>query len=56
MFVISAWLYLFARYESVNLEIISIVGWIVIWEAESLLLSEQQILSRKKGIWKRASV
>ena len=36
--ILSIWFYLSAKSESVNLEILSIIGWVSIWEATSMIL------------------
>ena len=36
--ILSIWLYLSARSSSVRIEILSIVGWVAIWEATSIVI------------------
>ena len=34
--------------ESVNLEILSIIGWVAVWETTNILIIERQVLQRSK--------
>ena len=46
--VLSIWLALSANAENVNIEILSIVGWVAIWEMTNILLIERQALHRSR--------
>ena len=51
--VLSIWLALSANSENVNIEILSIVGWVAIWETANILLIERQALQRTKWHMKK---
>ena len=46
--VLSLWFFLSADSESVNLEILSIVGWVAIWEATSITIMGRHELNQLK--------
>ena len=46
--VLSIWFVLSADSENVNLEVLSIIGWVAVWEAASVLLIENQALLHSK--------
>ena len=46
--VLSIWFFLSADSESVNLEVLSIIGWVAIWEATSILLMGRHEINRLK--------
>lgn len=39
--ILAVWLYLSARTENVNIEVLSIVGWVAVWEAASIAIMER---------------
>jgi hypothetical protein len=46
--ILSIWIVLSANAENVNIEILSIVGWVAIWEMTNILLIECQTLQHSK--------
>ena len=46
--VLSVWFFLSAKSESVNLEVLSIIGWVAVWETANILIIERQTLQRSK--------
>ena len=46
--VLSVWLFLSAGSESVALEILSIVGWVAVWETANILIIERHDLQYSK--------
>ena len=46
--VLSAWFFLSAKSANVNLEILSIVGWVAVWETTNIIIIERQALQRTK--------
>ena len=46
--VLAVWLYLSARTENVSVEILSIIGWVAVWEATSIVIMEHPRLHRSK--------
>ena len=57
--VLSIWYFLSADKEGVNLEILSIIGWVAIWEATSLIIMGQHELRQLKrdfNLMKKAEI
>ena len=51
--ILSIWFYLSATSENVNLEILSIIGWVAIWEAASvILIGTHELAMTKKDMIK----
>ena len=49
--ILSVWLYLSAKAENVNVEILSIIGWVTIWEAATIALIERpEMLRVRKNV------
>lgn len=46
--ILSLWLYLSATSETVGIEILSIMGWVCVWEATSIAVLQQPEL---RGMW-----
>ena len=51
--VLAVWLYLSARTENVSVEILSIIGWVAVWEAVSIAIMEHPQLHRSKKEFER---
>ena len=51
--ILSIWLYLSARSSSVRIEILSIVGWVAIWEAASIFIMQRHELVFTKKAYER---
>lgn len=44
--ILALWLYLSATRETVGIEILSIMGWVLVWEATSILILQRPELRR----------
>lgn len=44
--ILAVWLYLAATTETVGIEILSIMGWVCVWEATSILVMQRPELRR----------
>ena len=53
--VLVIWYYLSLDSESVNLEVLSIIGWVAVWEATSIMIMGRHDLNRLKRNYKRMS-
>lgn len=51
--VLAIWFFLSANTDSVNLEVLSIIGWVAIWEATSIIIIQNQELRYEKKLYKR---
>lgn len=52
---LAVWFFLSATYSSVNLEILSIIGWVAIWEATSVTIMGKHDLREQQRDYERAS-
>ena len=52
---ITIWFFLSATVESVWMEILSIMGWVAVWEATSIAIMRKPELHLRKKIYERAS-
>ena len=51
--ILSLWLYLSATMENVRVEILSIMGWIAIWEAFSIAIMQRpELLIQQENIYR----
>ena len=46
--ILSLWLYLSSTSENINIEILSIMGWVAVWEVTGILIMERPKLRRAK--------
>ena len=53
--VLVIWYYLSLDSESVNLEVLSIIGWVAVWEATSIMIMGRHDLNKLKRNYKRMS-
>lgn len=53
--VLSIWFFLSETYSAVNLEILSIIGWVAIWEATSVMIMGKHDLREQKRDYEKAS-
>ena len=48
LLALTLWLYFSGQDTNLNLEILSIIGWVAIWEAASIILMDRQAVARSK--------